>query len=422
MERALRKLGRSINAGLKRVGTQRRARRRNWEEWRATLEEFREEDAAENKRLELPAGESVHWPGFWLMEAYTPSQLPALKEGLRALGWDERADSHPTLSRFDVVAWLDRSREHGGGGWVAPAPLVARGHAGLPLFVQEVDHLPSTFREAQPRFYALTSSLTVLVMGFRLSDAAQQRLDDILRRSEEARVEARGGGGYRVTHLEEVKREALVSARSEAHAEAELWLKAQLPGIFSAGHLGGTFPACDLIITEQASPFTGDGPSPEGPERRDWRELLYFHTGWRAWESTALPGLRLALSDWPVPAPPETLTLAGRVDQVLSGTDNPVHVAGLLSDLGRRMMPFLAVRTLDPLVRGYRERLATLRDAALLRRRPLARLELLKEQFVPLTLDAQTVLRELETEGHLNAPGPGDSAAWPPLKSMSRSP
>jgi hypothetical protein len=138
-------------------------------ERRRTLVWARRRDAEENAETTPPADERVTWVASWICEIYGPSQVDALRDGLRRLGWD--ADASETR---DILRWLDEARDHSGG-WTSAGAFRPRSSTTFPT-TRRMD-MPDDFALVLPYFVQVAPGLTVLVTGWLLSRDARDTLD-----------------------------------------------------------------------------------------------------------------------------------------------------------------------------------------------------------------------------------------------------
>ncbi len=121
-------------------------------------------DDHENEESRLPPGEEVHLGGLVLTEAFTPSTISALHDGLARFPEDSPGQ------RQEWIAALTAGRTAGGiGGWISLGSVRRPGDFGLGSFDPE---LPDGVDAAWVHLHFPTPSLTLVVATFTLTDSA----------------------------------------------------------------------------------------------------------------------------------------------------------------------------------------------------------------------------------------------------------
>ncbi len=356
----------------------------------------REQDAEENLRGTLPAGEHVDPLSFWVAECYTPSLTDRLIEGVRGLGWGE-AGRRFGLDPLDD--WVEQQRWSTAGGASQHLNLVYpkedRGSGGGPYSA----HLPPGIDLADGTLFHLFPGLFVFVLQFHLGVSLGGQVDAALRREYRTRVE-RFAGGRRYISPTHQRRDAVAELRRATARACIRWVCEALPGRFAVEGEPAAFPTCECLVLERTRPADPDRRSPSD----DYLDLLGLDRAIDAWRSADLPGLRLLL---PGPLQEErfALVLAGKRLDVIGRERRRPDSGGARFDLNYRLRsvnPMLARWSLNALLHTYeteygriRESMARTVDRADLER-SIAAVSSLEASLLRVSGDAVTVSAEME--------------------------
>jgi hypothetical protein len=260
-------------------------------DYRHRLAVWRRRDDEENARSEPPTDELVDLCCIWAVEFYTPVHIDKLLAGFTSLGWDQKDDSIPG---GNPAAWVQRFREGPyGGGWFNLG-LIDRPGRNRFFRDHRTASLPKDAEFALGALFAVTSSITCIVMGFVLKEEAARRFDEALRRTYETHMEPRKRG-YSIIRPPQQKEAAIRTIRGEMRTSAADWFRTYLPGLFSSGILGDEFPTCELVTLRKARPFP---KREEGAARPgEYLGLLDIDLDMDAWEAVDMPGLKFT---WPL--------------------------------------------------------------------------------------------------------------------------
>ncbi|WP_328991491.1 hypothetical protein OG394_34965 [Kribbella sp. NBC_01245] len=246
-------------------------------------------DESHEQYYSMPSGETIHWPIFWLTEAFTPSTLDALLDGIDKAGWSAPRSS---IRRSDEVReWIAQMRRRGDTGmaWMNLVTIIPKdGPVGL-MSGAVRSSLPEGIKRVVIRLHQPTSALTLLRAGFVLDESESLILDRTLKEKTEPRV-SREPGMRRRNTLDTVfaKRGDLKNIVTSHHVEAQKWIARRVPGIFWNVQPGRP-SVIDLMLTEVSEPA-------QGPRRgfdRFYLEELGIGTAYDSWICTDPKGLYL---------------------------------------------------------------------------------------------------------------------------------
>ena len=229
-----------------------------------------------------PPEEDIRLHGVWVAEAYLPSSIRSLADGIERLGWWE---SHRDETIAEVI---ERGRSGRGGGWLN-LPLIRRQTKRGRLGRRDAGRaLPDGVEYATGQVHFLTPSLTVLLVGFRFDTSMSERWGAAARQPYRTYHEPLGASRARIWHPDFQRREAVRRVEREAAAGCGAWIGERMPGYF--GSTGGRdgHPATTLLTTENLIPFEADD------ESHRWALNLGLAFAYERWE-TGISGLRYAL-------------------------------------------------------------------------------------------------------------------------------
>lgn len=364
---------------------------------------WRERDSEENVRGRLPEGEGVAVPGMWVAELYTPSTVEGLLSGIHRLGWEYGRAHSDSLAK-----WMNDVREGRQAGWTSlglVSPPEER-H----IMRERTAPLPRGVSAAFPILMSVTPSITAIVMLFVFDDETAAALEAPLRA--EYATEVKRDPLFRLWHVARyvlfngsarfghqwyppniLRRDAVRSRLQDLEDACISWLKARLPGAFTALN-GSRFPTAALLVTEEVRPLTEDA--------RNIRAFDGIAIGrdYDAWESDDWPGARLVLPrGWD--AEGTRLSFACRRRDAFperSGYHEPTSnwtIAQRADDLVRGLLSRWA---LTCLLDGYHEVLSALRDRTARdgRYRPVTDLKHLRSLARTTLYDMMACAHEIE--------------------------
>jgi hypothetical protein len=320
----------------------------------------RETDPEVRQGLVPPPGEVVELNVVWVMEAYGPSEIAGLYE---------RLESSPLASQSaaEEISLSERLAEARGSAFrqsFTPLPLLVPPGSGsvFPALVET--ELPEGVETARGYFLSLEPSLSVVVVGFLLTEEAGLSVDRALRAEHESRIVGEWGG-YAAVGPDMVQREAVRRARAERRTACERWIaRGDLAGVFASDALNGPHPTGELITTRLTTPF-GPDPSTGSGIGSWWWALDFDAAPFEIWVSENQPAMRLiAGSDRG--SDPRTLRFGALIgDLAAMGNTQPGGGRALgaaFQRLNNRLHGFVALWGIGQLLDAYYAELSRIRD------------------------------------------------------------
>ena len=226
--------------------------------------------------------------------------------------------------------------------------------------------LPPHIEYANADIYCSTPSLIAVVMEFVLDDELRGSFDNALHQDRKTYVTPTESGykihdpeNQRIAHIEQIRR--------DTSAIISNWISDNVPGLFAAGLLNGTFPTCEFVTLRKAKPFpTRNEPNFTYPSYM-WE--LGLNNSFGAWECTQLPGLRFAASARHRNTAPQFHSiLAINDDDWLNGCGDDSEKDSRVSRIYRmhqRMVGLIGTRAILSLLQGYAQHFKELRNSPL---------------------------------------------------------
>jgi hypothetical protein len=377
-----------------------------------------------NQRGHLPADEHIQVHCLWVAEGYPPSKVGGLIAGLRGLGLDQ---ARTGTQRGGVVEWLIKSRGTGFAGAWLNIGYFTRPRTRLFGVDRVLTELPPVVEFASGSLYALSPSLTGLVVRFVLNETVGPEIDGALNRDYRTEISSAGSSAIVYDGPEQQRHRAVDDCFRRARDECAAWIDKRLPGFFAA--TGREHPTCMFLTTQALSPFAE-------ANRLDWGtygSVLGLDRDHEAWNLQAYPGLSLHVPERDVAD--RHWLIAGRrgaffndeMQSAYGGTSGRSWSNRLQHGVDE-LVAVLGVRTI---LRDFHAAAAETRDAASAtsngsggRRKTLASLP---EAVSALTEDIEPIAAELAAEPDVRrlvrdldavVPGPGNiyrlvTAPWP---------
>lgn len=312
----------------------------------------RNSDDRDNNRGIPPVDERVEWHGVWIAEAFLPSTVSKLVAGVERLGW---WDPHGDKTVADIVS---AGRSGRGGGW-SNLPMLRRRSKHPKFGIGTLDReLPEGVEYVTGGIHLLTSSLTVLVVGFRFDSTVSDALDAAVRRRYRTYHVRLERGGSRMMSPDFQRRDAVRDLERRYVDDCRRWLAERLEGYFGSGDEESKAPATLLLTTKVDVPFERDR------DARDWKDDVGLGFAFERWE-TGIDGLRYAFRSADVGVP----VLAGRQSDIFADTDEWRHygpepsISGLMTKIEYNLTRLMAVRAIDAILADVQRRLGRLRDS-----------------------------------------------------------
>jgi hypothetical protein len=241
--------------------------------------------------------------------------------------------------------------------------LVPPGGGGLFSMLVEME-LPEGVEAAQGHFLSLEPSLSVVVVGFLLTEEAGLSVDRALRAEHESRIVGKWGN-YTAIGPDMVQREAVRRARAERKAACERWIATgDLAGVFASDALKGPHPTGELITTRLTAPF-GRDPSAGSGVGSWWWALDFDAAPFEIWASEKQLAIRLIAGNGRG-GDGRTLRF-GALFGDLATMGNPQPGGGrnlwrAFQRLNSRLHGFVALWGIGQLLDGYYAELSRIRD------------------------------------------------------------
>ena len=361
------------------------------------LRVYRERDEENNKETTPPDNEVIDLGCIWVVEFYTPSHMDALLTNIWRIGWDEEG----FRGLKEIREWADRSREHPmGGGWENLGTINSSGTNS------------STFRKVHPnalppphvsditgRLFSITSSLACIIMMFRLQEEFATGFDTALRTDRETYYTELSSHSRAIHDPRVQKIDHIRQIRNEMRRTVSKWFSTNLPGLFSAGLLEGEMPTCEFVTLRETAPCPStDKPAP------DFLRLLGLDSGFDAWSSIHLPGLKFSSPRWDPSVPQYHSIFAIKEndlsDDQLNETTNWSGREARIRHINDFVMDGpLWLWALLRMLEGYGKRLGALRESSMLRLEASHNsVEVLDElaQHVSFSIDLNVVTSDLQ--------------------------
>jgi hypothetical protein len=195
------------------------------------------------------------------------------------------------MDRGGAVDWVLSSRGRGfAGAWANLGFFTRPGHRLLGAD-QVTTELPKATQHAAASLFALTPSLTALVVQFVLTGAFGEDLERALNHDYRT-VIRRSARGIVYDGPDQQRRRNVEASLERGRRECAEWISDRLPGWFAARPLRD-LPTCLFLTTEAARPFD--------PEvRRHWNSYfgaLGLDADHEAWDVAAFPGISLRVTE-----------------------------------------------------------------------------------------------------------------------------
>ena len=329
------------------------------------LQLYRKRDAENNKETTPPDNEVIDLGCIWAVEFYTPSHMDALLTNVWRIGWSEEG----FRGLKDIMEWADRSREHPkGGGWQNLGTIRSSGTNDSTRKQVHPDALPPpNVSEISGRLFSITSSLACVIMMFRLQEEFATGFDTALRTDRETYYTELSSHTRAIHDPRVQKIDHIRQIRNEMRRTVSKWFSTNLPGLFSSGLLEGEMPTCELVTLRETAPCPSrDQPAP------NFLRLLGLASGFDAWSSIHLPGLKFRSPSWDpsVPQYHSILTIKEddlSDDQLKEAMNWSGRVARILHINDFAMDGPLWLWALLRMLEGYGKRLGALRESSMLR-------------------------------------------------------
>ncbi len=276
-----------------------------------SIDHYHEEhDQKINTCTNLPPEERVRVPSIWVFEAYTPSLIGNLQDGVDKLGW---AGPEALLNPDFPDAISDMRSTRWAGGWLNLGYIVPVNDKQYFPFHRRAP-LPSGIEAIQASVWQPFPSTTLLCCQFILADSLANSLEQPLAESFKTYKEPIGKNSVRFVEVEHQKQEAVEVMREYLYSLCSNWITEYFPGYFSSDIGGHALPVCGLLFFSKQEDFTDsvrDGLEPS------FLQMLNLHVARDTWTSKELANLYLQFAERRGHAPGRAI-LFGNVNQALN--------------------------------------------------------------------------------------------------------
>ena len=353
----------------------------------------RARDDSHNALTTPSYGHLFMYEGLYLVEAYPPSLIGNLLDGIARLGWN-KGDS--SWQPRDLLTSVTQGRARGGFRYRV-GPIVRKPG----IFLKSiVDRLPHGVEYVDAAIVGLTPTTTFAVFHFVFDETVAGQLDQLLRERYATRGE-RHGAWTSIIDVRIQKRAAIDSYRRQLRRSCSDWVKSRLPGAFADG--ARELAACELI-TEAVWPFYEEQvgyPTVHG--------MLPWQTDWNAWDQRGSQCFRVFEPDR---GDLDILSVAAGRAAMRSNAGAGSFGAdrhGYTSFFRNQLDDTVVLWGLRCLLKYYGEGLASLRDARVLREERrlvgvFAALRWANRQIAATSVDAERVTEDVDQLDRIFAP------------------
>ncbi|WP_280379833.1 hypothetical protein [Nocardia wallacei] len=306
----------------------------------------------QGRRVNVPEGESVHWPLVTVVELYAPSHFSNLVTALKRNHWDRGFMGTGGYAVDKLRQWR---RSAATNSWIRLIDLNLPGSGYL-----YKPNLPAEFDYVKLRAFSLGASLTAVVAVIGLSPEIGEKITAIAKEVPKAKI-VREHGYPVVWDSDRVTERAVEEYRDSIEEHAINWLSAKLPGLFSEGE-SRHMPVISFMATEIAD------PSDELANDDVIRMLeLGGFPAWRWTKDEAAIYLKTRIDAWNEHCGPRYV-LSGKASnlaasKITSDYGNSASIDSVAWFVSDRLVPVMASRiALDALLDKQREDIGALHD------------------------------------------------------------
>jgi hypothetical protein len=264
----------------------------------------------------LPTGWSVKPSDLWLIEIFTPLDIPNLSRRLAELNGRTRgADAFK-----DYAEWLSTARQQDGISWTK-IPTFASPDCQIFIPDKVTEELPRGVDAVMSSLWTVTSGISLLVMNFRYSDDFSSEMNELINHHYTAEIGRSRRGSYEIDGVEQQKARAVAKWRDNRTREAASWLSSHFQGFF-ARDAKVNMPAIELTLTTGFIPWDATRPRTINDPLR---ALGLSHDNSPYWKSDDFPELRARHAGrWTMghEMSTETLHLSANEQALLGDTDD----------------------------------------------------------------------------------------------------
>ena len=321
------------------------------------LEYFISYDKEKNQDSTPPLDENIKVQSIWVFEAYTPTNIENFHRGVETLGWGENYGSFNS----DFQNQIDDMRyQSSTSGWLNLGFVFDKSQTNLMPGTKKAD-LPKGISHLRLTILQYLPSTTILSCQFILSDELSCNVEESLRETYKSYREPTKTG-YAIHDVVNQKRQSVILTRTYLKDLCSLWIKKNLPGLFSSGKLDGDFPTCELFIFNKYNPFQDELRKPID----NYVSILNMDSDYNTWSCDELENLYMIPSETRNYLDKVNVVLFCNINRALDnkdlspyGDNKKSQLIGYLSYLDQT----LGTWVLSIIARTYDRSLSMLRDS-----------------------------------------------------------
>jgi hypothetical protein len=370
--------------------------------------------------LIVPSDEHVIVPSIWVVELFSPNEIPKLERTIVKNGWDK--NRYGSIDGAGNVEMLNRSRAGRGYLWWWLARIINFDETKWLIPDAKRGKLPPQFSTVKLKAIQVESSLTAVIGQFTLTEKAAESLDKIWHDSHEP-ILVRENGKLRPQDRQFSSYRIIQNHRRTLHDEARGWMSRRCPGFFATNNEPQF--VVDIMLTDKYDPTLGKEPD------RDFldalRALGVDGVNIQRHTTKELPKMLFMAADNLYPNILDrnrTWSLIGNERKVAAAHENFKYQGGdtrfgSVHYADEYMSKTILMLTVTELLSVLEDRYAALRDKAKLQHGVfrVRRLKNLNESFLNLSLTLSSLrhnLKKLGEEGWKRVEGADFSTEYAP--------
>lgn len=261
--------------------------------YRSDRDYERERDRRENERIRVPRELELRVNMIWGVELYGSAEVEGLYSGLEKLGWKGVGAWN---EKDSVLKWVRERRSFGAEAWLNVGSVLGKERRGNAALIHNFATLPPGVESLTVRVHQITSSLTAMLVGFKLDESLAQRYATELNRDRTTyrRRSFRSRRAIESIGPMNQKRGAIEEVRRDLRRMVGNWFGQHIPGFFSGLSRRERFPTMELLTSQSGAIFH----EPERSPNRGflgWRWALANVSRHETWSYKDAPGLQLSM-------------------------------------------------------------------------------------------------------------------------------
>lgn len=277
-------------------------------------EYYKSLDAEQNRLSKPPEDVKVYFPSFWVFEAFTPSNIDNLKEGLKKRGIDEKIR---ILNRRDIIDELDALRSRSlGGGWFN----IGNYSTNNPSPLNRLE-LSDGIQSVSIYLHQFVPSTTMMAFQFRLDEVHDGILDRTLRTNYRTKAVKKGRNTRFISPIDQ-KRDEYTFEKESLISIGTNWVANTFPGLFQSDLIGRSFPIVELILFKNEQPIK----EKQNPYE-SYLTTIGFKSEFETYKSPDLPNIFMALDEG-VLNKRSTMILSGNMDEIINSNETRGYGGG----------------------------------------------------------------------------------------------